>query len=96
MVGSARWPEPADEAATVGSARTDAREPTGREAQARFEREAAALELSEAEQRLVWAERMDRQGDEAESARLTAEAEQLYASADRHHRRAVELEPRTS
>lgn len=95
MAERAGWPESAGDSTTVVSARADPDEPSTREAQARFEHDVAALELSEAEQRTAWAEHMGRQGDEAESARLTAEAELLYASAEHHHRRAVELWSRT-
>lgn len=62
------------------------------EAQAKFEHEVAALDLSEAEQLALWATRMAEQGDAAESQRLADLSARRYQSADGHRQTAQRLE----
>lgn len=62
------------------------------EAQAKFEHEAATLDLSDAEQLALWATRMAEQGDAAESERLADLSARRYESADGHQQTAQRLE----
>lgn len=59
---------------------------------AKFEHEAAALDLSEAEQLAVWSAAMADQGDAAESQRLADNSARLCESANRHRQMAERLE----
>jgi len=61
--------------------------------EARFEYEAAVLDLSEAGQTAARAGTLADRGDVVESQRLAELARQLYDSADRHQERAHRLDP---
>ena len=74
---------PGDEAAALA---VEAR------SRARFEHEAAALDLSEAEQLSAWSAAMAEQGDAAESQRLANISVILYESAKRRRQTAERLE----
>jgi len=61
--------------------------------EARFEYEAAVLDLSEAAQAAARAGTLADQGDVGESQRLTELARQLYERAGRHRQQAQHLDP---
>ena len=61
-------------------------------ARAKFEHEAAALDLSEAEQLAAWSANMAEQGDATESQRLAEISARLYESANRRRQIAERLE----
>ncbi len=66
--------------------------PVEAKARAKFERETAALDLSEAEQLSLWSTAMAEQGDASESQRLVDLSARRYESADRHRQTAERLE----
>ncbi len=80
--GSA-WQTPGDEGAAL---------PVDARAMAKFEHEAAALDVSEAEQLSVWSAAMAERGDAAESQRLANLSAVLYESAKRRRQTAERLE----
>ena len=66
--------------------------PVEARSRATFEHEAAALDLSEAEQLSAWSAAMAEQGDVAESQRLANRSSILYESAKRRRLTAERLE----
>ena len=73
----------------------DVSEPPGTAAQARYEHEVAALDLSEAAQAVAQAASLAERASINEIQRLDALAARLYESADRHRELARCLEPQT-
>lgn len=83
-----------DTAGSAGRAQggVEAALPVDAKAKAKFEHEAAALDLSEAEQLALWSTAMAEQGDAAERQRLADLSARRYERADCHRQTAERLE----